>query len=71
MSIKTLQIGHLAKTWCNKELPLQVLKSQAGFYIGTAGDDGPCSRESSEYFSTAAKAQAALDDGSWTQKETP
>lgn len=29
------QIGYLAKLYCKVELPLQVLKSAAGFYIGT------------------------------------
>lgn len=37
--------GLLAQQYCNIELPLQVLKSNAGFYIGTADDAGPCSRE--------------------------
>ena len=67
----TQQIGQLAAAWCKKELPLQVLKSNAGHYIGTADDDGPCSRESVEYYRTEANAQQALDTGSWTQKLTP
>ncbi|MGR0117841.1 hypothetical protein [Ralstonia pseudosolanacearum] len=67
----TQTYGLLAKQWCNKRLPLRVLKSNAGYYIGTADEDGPCSRESVEYFRTQAKAQQALDDSAWTQKETP
>lgn len=67
----THSFGLLAQEYCNIQLPLQVLKSNAGFYIGTADDAGPCSRESVEYFTTQAKAQQALDDGVWTQKETP
>lgn len=38
--------GLLALEYCGKRLPLQVLQSAAGFYIGTMDDDGPCSRES-------------------------
>lgn len=48
-------------------LPLQVLKSAAGYYIGTADDEGPCSRESCEYFPTRDRAAQALASGAWTQ----
>jgi hypothetical protein len=49
------------------ELPLQVLQSNSGFYIGTADGDEPVSKESVEYFQTHAAAQQALQDGTWTQ----
>ncbi len=66
------RMGELARDWCNKRLPLQILRSNAGFYIGTFDpESGPCSRESVEYFPTEIKAQAALDEDSWTQRETP
>ena len=71
MTATTKRIGHLAKTICNKELELQVCKSQRGFYIGTYSDEGPCSRESNEYYPAQAKADAALENGSWTQKVSP
>jgi hypothetical protein len=45
---------------CNEELPLMVLSSAAGHYIGTFCDkDGPNSRESG-YFRTEEEAQDAL-----------
>jgi hypothetical protein len=67
-----MQYGLLAKRWCNVELPLRVLKSQSGYYIGTHSDeDGPMSRESEEYFPTQQAAQVALEEGSWTQKPEP
>jgi hypothetical protein len=67
-----MKVGFLAKQYCGKTLPLQVMQSQAGFYIGTANEDGlPCSRESNGYFSTREKAQKALDSGEWSQKESP
>ncbi len=61
--------GHLAKTCCGLELPLQVLQSAAGFYIGTS-DPTPVTRES-EYWPTVEQAQNALDTGSWTQRLEP
>lgn len=50
------------------QLPLQVLRSHAGIYIGTADDEGPVSRESVEYFPTEGEAHRALAKGTWTQK---
>ena len=69
--VTTTPIGHLAHQYCGKSLPLEVLQSGAGFYIGTADDDGPVSRESNEYFRTRPKADAALRTGSWSQKTVP
>ena len=63
--------GRLALEHCGKRLPLQVLRSAAGFYIGTMDDDGPCSRESVEYFKDNMQAATALQWGTWTQKPTP
>ena len=61
------QTGHLAMKYCNRSLPLQVLESAAGHYIGTFNEDGPISRESVEYFPTREAAELALAEGSWTQ----
>lgn len=53
-------------------LPLEVLGSRAGFYIGTFSPYlGHISRESVEYWSTQAKAQEALDTSTWTQRTNP
>ena len=71
MSDETGPYGFLAFTYTGRKLPLQVLQSQAGYYIGTASEDGPCSRESEEYWRTATKAQRALDTDDWTQRPTP
>lgn len=68
----TNQTGQLAEAWCKKILPLSVLKSNAGYYIGTLDEDGmPCSRESNEYYRTEEDAQKAFGCGGWTQKMTP
>jgi hypothetical protein len=50
-----------------KRLPLQVLRSAAGHYIGTF-DGGPVTRESVEYFPTDEAARHALETGAWTQR---
>lgn len=61
------QYGLNALQCCGVELPVQVLRSQAGFYIGTMDSDGPVSRESAEYYKTVYRALQALRHGSWTQ----
>src|SRR3546814_20265824 len=53
--------GQLALTYCGKFLPLEVLQSAAGHYIGTRDTEGPVSRESREYFRSYDAAQRALD----------
>ena len=63
--------GKLAFEYCNRRLPLQVLRSQRGYYIGTISDEGPCSRESCEYFKNEQLAEKALASGNWTQKTEP
>jgi len=45
---------------CKKELKLEVLMSNAGYYIGTQCCCGPYSRES-HYYPTRKAAQLALD----------
>ena len=51
---------------CHKKLVFEVLESAAGFYIGTACDCGPYTRESEEYYRTYEEAEAALEAGTWT-----
>lgn len=53
------------------QLPLEVLQSGAGFYIGTRDQGGPVSRESQEYFPDEQAAQQSLELGRWTQREHP
>ena len=63
--------SQLALIYCGLRLANRVLKSQAGHYIGTADQDGPCSRESVEYYRTQAQADTALATGQWTQRDEP
>ncbi|MCL6228141.1 hypothetical protein M4368_27225 [Pseudomonas aeruginosa PA103] len=64
-----MQYGKRALAHLRLELPLQVLMSNAGFYIGTLDEEGPASRESVEYYPSRDLAQQALDSGTWTQRE--
>ncbi|MCY1371197.1 NADPH dehydrogenase [compost metagenome] len=52
-------------------LPLQVLCSAAGHYIGTADADGPVSRESASFFRSHHAAEHALQTGRWQQRLHP
>ena len=63
--------GLLALAYVGKSLPLQVLRSAAGHYIGTFDDDGPVSRESVKYFPSNEAARHALETGAWTQRQYP
>ncbi|HBO5279269.1 TPA: hypothetical protein L4X16_006410, partial [Pseudomonas aeruginosa] len=54
-----MQYGKRALAHLRLELPLQVLMSNAGFYIGTLDEEGPASRESVEYYPSRELAQQA------------
>ena len=64
------QFGLLAQTFAGRELPLEVLRSAAGYYLGTWDEEGPFTRESQEYFSNQQAAQDALESGDWTQRQS-
>jgi hypothetical protein len=51
---------------CRTELGNQVLRSAAGFYIGTRCECGPYSRESG-YYRTEQEAQRTLDTGTFVR----
>ncbi|SDC40453.1 hypothetical protein SAMN05192589_102120 [Paracidovorax valerianellae] len=70
-SSQPTRFGCLALAYAGKYLPLQVLHSAAGHYIGTRDAEGPVSRESNEYFRSEAAAQQALERGGWSQLPTP
>ncbi|HRH77060.1 MAG TPA: hypothetical protein PK129_06905 [Cellvibrionaceae bacterium] len=59
----------LAFKCCGLSLPVQVLKSNAGYYIGTEDKEGPVSRESHEYWRSFNEAELALKSRSWTQRQ--
>jgi len=64
-----LKHGLLAEASTGKRIRIEVMETRAGFYIGTYGEDGPCSRESAEYWPTRERAQTALETGHWTQHD--
>ena len=68
--IKT-QFGYVARVAGGQELPLEVLPSRPGFYLGTLLDGEPYTRESVEYFKTYKQACDALKSGRWTQRLRP
>ena len=64
--------GVLATRFGNANAQLTVLKSAAGYYIGTLCESGlPFTRESSRYWSSRQEAEAALKTGHWPQKHVP
>jgi hypothetical protein len=63
-----MTIGILAQKYCKLDLAVQVLSSNAGFYLGTIDDEGPCTRESAEYWRNRKDAEQALATGRWTQR---
>lgn len=66
-------VGQLARQ-AGLDLPLKVLPSTSGYYLGTADDDGPFSRESVEYWPSEEAAQRALAGQAgkaWTQRLAP
>jgi hypothetical protein len=68
---RTESIGYLALTYVGKRLPLQVRHSAAGYFIGTADENGPVSREPVEYFRSYQAADQALTTGCWQQRLHP
>lgn len=64
-----IEYGYLASR-SGLSLPVQVLGSADGFYIGT-WQNGPVTRESKESFSSHSAAQNALNNKNWTQYEYP
>lgn len=63
------QFGQLAQSEGGKRLPLQVLQSAAGFYIGTTDEEGyPFTRESDRYWTKHEEASSALQSGQWPQR---
>lgn len=57
---------------CGEPLPIEVLHSAAGYYIGQwCSGDGPYSRLSEEYYSSFSKAKHALDENNFTMRQHP
>lgn len=50
------------------DLKPQVLKSAAGYYIGTQDEEGPVSRLSQEYWPTVELAETALESNCYTPR---
>jgi hypothetical protein len=60
---------NILDTRTGTRLPIILMKSAAGFYLGTrTGKGEPYSRESEEYFGTRHGAEQALARGTWTAR---
>ena len=70
-STRKTEFGQLAKEFGGQTLPLEILRSQAGWYIGTRLNGVPYSRESAEYYATADTAELVLNTRQWTQRPAP
>jgi hypothetical protein len=71
---KPRQIGFLAREFGGVNHPLTIIKSAAGYYIGTLDEDGaPYSRESEEYWRGREEAEEVLrtSPSAWTQRPAP
>jgi hypothetical protein len=76
MQFNPKRFGYLAFTAQGEFLELEVLKSAAGFYIGTSTPKGvpnmpegaPNTRESNQYWPKKPDAVRALQTGKWPQK---
>ena len=66
--IRQVPHGKLAKEITGQYLELQVLQSNAGYYLGTADKEGPVSRESG-YYGSIEQAQLDLESGEFMQRE--
>lgn len=57
---------------CGRKLPIKILHSDAGYYIGQwCEQDGPYSRISQEYFKSMDLAQEAWDKDTFTMRQHP
>lgn len=63
--------GKLAIEFGKRWLPLEVCRSNAGYYIGTMLNGVPFGRESVEYWATWTEANNALKNKTFTQRTTP
>jgi hypothetical protein len=69
MELNSKRYGLLAYSAQREILELAVLRSAAGFYIGTATANGePNTRESACYWPKRSNADRALKTGNWPQK---
>jgi len=56
---------------CKRGYNVEVLRSNAGYYIGTLDEEGfPNCRLSEEYYKTSEKAEKALENRMFTERES-
>ena len=71
-SIINTDVKGVLATRAGFDLPIRVLSSNAGYYIGTFSEThGAVSRESKECYPTQQLAEEAFRKGTWTQRRHP
>ena len=71
-SIINTDVKGVLATRAGFDLPIRVLSSCAGYYIGTFSDTlGHVSQESQQYYPTQQLAEEAFRKGTWTQRRYP
>lgn len=56
---------------CNRDMPVKVCMSGAGYYIGQSCNMcGPFNRLSYDYYRTREEAQKLLETGKWKPRDT-
>ncbi len=72
VSIINTHVKGILATRVGFDLPIRVLSSRAGYYIGTFSEThGAVSRESKECYPTQQLAEEAFRKGTWTQRRHP
>ena len=72
VSIINTHVKGILATRAGFDLPIRVLSSRAGYYIGTFSEThGVVSKESVEYYPTQQLAEEAFRKGTWTQRRHP
>ena len=72
VSIINTHVKGILATRAGFDLPIRVLSSRAGYYIGTFSEThGVVSKESREYYPTQLQAEEAFRKGTWTQRRNP
>ena len=71
LSIINKEVKGIIAARFGHDLPVRILSSNAGYYIGTFSEThGPISRES-QYFDKRIDAEEAFRKGTWTQRRNP
>jgi Lon protease-like protein len=69
MNKKTEKVKKFRRSLCKQGRVVQVMRSAAGYYIGTIDEDEPYCRLSMEYFPDEKTAQYALENREFNERD--